>query len=86
MICDQNLDSSLDYLLPMCKNTVQNDIYIYIYMKLFIYLYIISIYVFMYINIYKTDAEYLKRAKKNKKGGRANKFFLKGPISSASIF
>ena len=55
-------------------------------MKLFIYLYIISIYVCMYINIYKTNAEYLKRAKKNKKGGRANKFFQKGPISSASIF
>ena len=85
MICDQNLDNSLDYLLPMCKNTVQNDIYIYIY-EIIIYLYIISIYVFMYINIYKTNAEYLKRAKKNKKGGRANKFFQKGPVSSTSIF
>ena len=40
----------------------------------------------MYINIYKTNAEYLKRAKKNKKGGRANKFFQKGPVSSTSIF
>ena len=46
-------------------------------MKLFIYLYIISIYVCMYINIYKTNAEYLKRAKKNKKVGKSKQIFSK---------